>query len=73
MSTCRKPRPIMRDIVFTFLLSYMRQHGRAPTANEIGNNLWLSRSAVYRNLRQLENEGRIARRAGQPRSIQVLQ
>lgn len=62
-----------RERVLSFIKSYQRRNGYAPSMREIGDGVGVSSlSTVSYQLECLEDEGRITRDRAIPRSIVVV-
>lgn len=58
-----------RERVFQEIKEFINNHGFAPTAREIANNLKIpSTSTVHRQIVNLEKEGRLIRNTSKPRA-----
>ena len=56
----------------SFILAYIRLHGRPPAESEIGIAMHVSPPSVNQMVKTLEKRGLILRQPGQARSIQIL-
>jgi len=61
------------DLVFTYVCTYIEEYGFSPTYREIAEGCFISKSAVEKQLFQLEAQHRIKRIPGASRSIRPLQ
>lgn len=67
-----KHDPARTDRVLAVIEEFTRDHGYAPSIQEIGSRVGLaSKAAVWHHLRKLEQEGRIVREAGVSRAIRL--
>jgi hypothetical protein len=77
------PRPMptgqRRDLtlaqagIFTYLLDYNREHGRAPTRREIADNFgFKSQNAAHDHLEALQRKGYVQLGSGRMRAIKVI-
>jgi SOS-response transcriptional repressor LexA len=62
----------LEEEVYDFIRAYIRQHRIPPTMREICAGTYLSIGTVLRCLDILEVRGRIARKRGKSRSINLL-
>lgn len=74
-----RPLPVMQrltqrqDEAYEFIRSYLREHRRPPTLQEIGDALGIrSTNGVYKLLQALEKKGYIEREKYAARSIQLV-
>ena len=59
--------------LYTFIVAHIRQHGVAPTHDEMANAMGLaSKSGVTRMLNGMEKRGYIRRMKGLRQAIEVL-
>ena len=59
--------------IYLFIKDYIKKHTYPPTLREIGEECYLTTSAVTRHLHKLELEGRIIRQEGRSRVITLLE
>ena len=59
------------DDIYTFIRSYIAQHGYSPSVREIACACYASVGTVARYLDKLEAQGRITRVPGQPRTTRL--
>ena len=64
----------MKDIVYNFLVEFIKKNGYAPCLMEICAGTYLSSTASVRNhLLELEDEGKIKMKPNSPRAIKVME
>lgn len=62
-----------REIVYNFLVDFIKKNGYAPSIREICSGTYLSSTASVRNhLLALEDEGKIRMKPNSPRAIKVI-
>lgn len=62
-----------KDIVYNFLVEFIKKNGYAPCLKEICAGTYLSSTASVRNhLLELEDEGKIKMKPNSPRAIKVM-
>lgn len=62
-----------REIVYNFLVDFIKKNGYAPSIREICSGTYLSSTAsVYNHLLALEDEGRMEMKANSPRAIKLM-
>ena len=63
----------MKDVVYNFLVEFIKKNGYAPCLKEICAGTYLSSTASVRNhLLELEDEGKIKMKPNSPRAIKVI-
>lgn len=60
------------DQIYVFICTYIREHGYAPSQQEIASGCYLGRTTLLRHLDKLEMMGRIQREDAKPRSIHII-
>lgn len=61
-----------REVVYNFLVDFIKKNGYAPSIREICIGTYLSSTAsVYNHLLALEDEGRIEVKPNSPRAIKL--
>ena len=62
-----------KDIVYNFLVEFIKKNGYAPCLKEICAGTYLSSTSSVRNhLLELEDEGKIKMKPNSPRAIKVI-
>ena len=63
----------MKDVVYNFLVEFIKKNGYAPCLKEICAGTYLSSTSSVRNhLLELEDEGKIKMKPNSPRAIKVM-
>lgn len=61
------------EVVFNYLVEFIKKNGYAPSMREICIGTYLSSTAsVYNHLLSLEDEGRIEMKPNSPRAIKLV-
>lgn len=63
------PEHSISQTIFSFICSYLDQHGFPPSLREIAHGCYLSLSTVSKYLGILEAQGRIKRQPGRARGL----
>lgn len=58
--------------VYDFIVNYLNNHNFPPSQREIAEGCYITRGAVPRHLKKLEEAELITRMPGVPRSIRIL-
>ena len=58
--------------IYKFIRSYFSEHGFSPSIREIGNAVFMSRSAVQRHLLKMQELGYLTMTPRTPRSIVIF-
>ncbi len=62
-----------KEMVYNYLVDYIKENGFAPTTREICAGTYLSSTAsAYNYLLALEDEGRIKMKRNSPRAIKLV-
>ncbi len=61
------------ELVYAYICTYIEKHHFSPTYREIAEGCFISKSAVEKQLFQLEAQNRIRRIPGASRSIRLFQ
>lgn len=67
-----KPLTSRQRDTYVFVMGYIKQHGKAPTFQEVANFFGVSVHAADMRLRQCRDRGLIEWTKNKPRSIKVL-
>ena len=67
-----KPTNETLETVYTFLESFIAEHGYSPSLREISARCYIGRSTVIHYLDRLEAQGRLSREEGKARSIVLI-
>lgn len=60
-----------QDLVFSYISTFIQQHGHAPSQREIARGCYLAQSSVRYHLAKLKAEGKISYKHGQARSLVI--